>query len=744
MRDLREVYREFDRIVGEYEDTETVPVVCVHNLAYDVYFLMDYIDSKVSEGYTVDCCFKTSIKPLTISLVYAGDKSLIFWDTLSFSGTSLGKMGRQCGCLKAEGDWNYGLMRHAKTPLTEEEQYYALQDTVVPFEWLAYWSRLNPEIPLDQLALRILTKTSVVRYKCKQLAQSPCKYGGKTIYEDYLNCCRNESPKSPQDYALMIRSTSAGWTFTAGANAGKALRSVCKYDATSMHPSHMVSHKYPYDFKMLDPRDVGGEVEAVLSTPYESLLNDWLQPFKFAFNAIVEFRNIRPRRGTVFERDNLMLHGTALFTDYAVERLTDAEFQSEVMNKLNSEGYSNVAVNAVYSFGKLVSADYVRIALNELNAFVHGQVYEWDSCSVVEVSGTHKFRKPPEYVVLSVGTMLERKQIVKNMMHGVEYAERPEWIAENLWGLLCNGEYEHPDVKQLYRNVKSDLNSLYGMFATNEAKRDMVYENGDFVKGELMGFEKLPARPKAWYNFGLRIAAWSRVQQCVAMLTLDCLGIAEGFVNGDTDSFAFVATAGQNDDTIILALSGLHRSIEDAMQALIGTPLQGTHWQELGFYMEDCKPEVYCAVANKRYAYTDTEGGVHVASAGVPNASVAKAIGYELSEGTPFNVAVIRALGYCAGYGPKLSGSKYKAIPESYAERLESDFDCEDFNGEDYTYKKGSPVGLFLADNRKGLGEGFEDDYRDCCDNAGIEVEPTRYYDLTKEGGVTKYEPARF
>lgn len=735
-RGIEPVYDCFDALISQYDGTDATPVVCVHNLAYDVYFIMEYIHDKVAQGYTVDCCFKTSIYPLTISLCRAGETVLRFWDTLAFAGKSLARMGVECGVAKAVGDWDYSLQRHAETPLTKEESYYAVQDTVVSFHWLAYWGALNPDIPLNKLGKNILTKTSVVRYKCKELAQVPGQYGSKTIYQGYLDCCKNETPKTEVDYALMIRSTSAGWTFIAGSSAGKAFENVCKFDATSMHPSHMVSHKYPYDFHVLDNATACAYVNKVFGMSYGDIVENWINPFQCGFNAQIKFTNLRPRHHSIYERDNLMLHGLALFQDYDETSEDDSQRSNQEFNAVNAAGYRNTAVNPVYSFGKLVSADSVVICLNELNAFVHAQVYEWDSYEIICASGTAKMRKPPEYVTLSVGTMLERKKVVKDAMHGVLPDAKPDWIPAHVWEDMRNAPHSD-NVKQFYSQVKSDLNSLYGMFATNEAKRDIVYRDGTFVPDERRGFEKLPDKPKAWYNFGLRIAAWSRVQQLCAMEL--CSPVSAGYVNGDTDSFAFVASVENSQEKALeCLLKPLHDSIEHSMRAIVGREIAGTQYDGLGFYMVDCEPDMYCAVANKRYAYTDTEG-LHTASAGVPNKSVARAIEYELHRGCAFNEAVIRALGYNAGYGERLSGAKYKATPETFDECLNGDLEVYDYLDTPYTYPEGTQTGIYLAGTVKVLGAGCDDDYTAVCDNTGHPKESVRFYDLDERGEVFTY-----
>ena len=743
-RDIEPVYNAFDTLMTVGAAMGETPVVMVHNLAYDIHFLVDYINRKNAEGHKIECCFKSSIKPLSIKVCDgAGNACLIFWDTLSFSGKGLDRMGRECGYLKASGSWDYSRPRNTATPLTPEEEYYALQDVRVPFIWLAWWTKLNPEVPYDRFGDSILTKTSVVRYKCKLNGNKEYYMASRgtrqTLYRAYLYTCTQELPREESDYALMIRSTSAGWTFTASRYAGKTACNARKYDATSMHPSHMVSHYYPRDFSRVTDLEVASYIfDKCARTTRERVLRKWQRPFDYAFNARIRFVNVRPRKGTVFARDGVMLHGEALFNDYQpLDYELDDEASALEFNELNAGGYANLAVGAVYEFGKLVQADELIISLNELNAWVHAQVYEWDAFEVIEMSASARFLAPPDYMISSVALMLGRKKIIKDAMHGQLPNECPEWIPEGVWDDMQGGNGDL--VREFYKQVKADLNSLYGMFATNEFKQTIEYKpgTGNFDYDGRRGFENVPDTPKAWYNYGMRIAAWSRVQQCVAIDLIDRAGLVESLINGDTDSFAWQAVGECTDGNVLEALQPLHERIRVCIKATCARWSQHGNdlgvFDGLGKYMEDCKPAEYVAVANKRYAYTTLEDGnliIHTASAGIPTASIERGIRYEIDHGAPLNLATIRALGYGCCYVGTLSGAKYRSIP-AYNERLSTDIDVQDYMGNIVRYRAGMQQSIYLDETDKALGLGQTNDMETCYRNAGYTMESSiRHYEI--------------
>ena len=731
----------FSPIIRDGLQNDYTPVIAVHNLGYDLRFLMDYLEFCANEGYNITCCFKSSIKPLSVTINRGYEPILILWDTLTFSGMSLENMGLQCGHAKAVGDWNHNIQRHPETNLTESELNYACEDCRALLAWLSFWCKLNPDIPPYMLAKRVLTKTSVVRYKCREIASRlKIPTGGKrasTVYNDYLNTCYQELPTNEQSYNLMIRATSAGWTFTASRGAGVAWDNVFKYDANSMHPSHMVSHYYPRSFEIVTDRE---KMHFILSTCFaqtvENILNAWEKPFPFAFNARVKFSNIRLKQNSIFFRDGIALHGRGLFSNYETRFADlDDEASNREFNAINDAGYNNYASNPSYLFGKLIAADELIITLNEINAWVHFQVYEWDSFDVLEMSASANFKRPPTYVYVCVSEMLKRKSTVKRMMKG-EVLEREKWIPESAYTAIYE-DSESATAKAYYMSVKADLNSLYGMFATNEFKESIIYDDYEntFCYDGKRGIANAPKKPKAWYQFGMRIAAFSRLQQCIALMLLDDANLIHCTINGDTDSLAFQGKETCTHDEVAFALAPLHDAISRSIEFCAGNVhhVSTLDFLGLGQYTIDCEPDLYCAVANKRYAYlTDNKTVIHVASAGVPTRSIRRALSYELENDVSFSEAVIKTLGYEVSYEGILSGTKARSIPE-WNERLNTPFIVEDYNGDLYEYPANTCTGIALVNTSKQLGAGFDSDYAWVCSNAGILPISARHYELVTD-----------
>ena len=106
----------------------------------------------------------------------------------------------------------------------------------------------------------------------------------------------------------MLASTRGGFTFCAMSNASKPfdLEGTCKvcaaYDATSQHPAQLVSHMYPFRFREMPGHVLDLAFDLVGKITLDRIFDQWERPFPVAFDACFEFENLRPRKGSIFER----------------------------------------------------------------------------------------------------------------------------------------------------------------------------------------------------------------------------------------------------------------------------------------------------------------------------------------------------------------------------------------------------------------------------------------------------------
>lgn len=637
-----------------------VPVVAIHNLGFDMWGLSGWIAEKSTKVLA-----KSSAKPITITILDEdGNPALVLWDTLGLSMKSLEKMGDDCGFAKAKGFWDYTKVRTPSTPLTAQEIEYAKRDIYVLACWFAWFLRRNPQIEVSQLGINIVTKTGVVRDKRKKLLShvkaDGCKYTVGQFWH-YLN--KREQPGTDGELFTMNACTRGGLTFCASRWASvpivcDELHTVTGYDATSQHPGQQASHLYPTRFKEAPADRIAKYARIISNKKLDDVLARWFCPFPFAFNAIFEFDNIRLKSDSVFEREGIGCLAWARFGKYRPDPDTDNESGDIFKSYISERDYKDTATGAVYSFGKLTSADNARLFLTELEFWNVCQVYEFDSWQCIGGYASTHYERPTDLSLLSVMHFYKAKDIYKAALHTYEKTGRvhdtrelrkyaPDSVCEG----MERGTLTLRDARAAYMIIKSDLNSLFGIEATNESRLDAEIGAHGIQWAGVPGIGNLPKNPKAWYQYGQRIVGWSRVAQvCVMMLAAPHV---DGIPNGDTDSCKFYMLKSKL-PALDRELNRLGRAIDKA-RAYVCSRVEKQYPElfyrldKIGHYVQEFSVSEYCAAWNKAYMMRD-DGRFSIVLAGIPSDKRTKtASGDYLQDSYEDFAAALASNGYTFG-----------------------------------------------------------------------------------------------
>ena len=616
-RHTLDLYERLDQIV--YAESSYVPVIVCHNLAFDMYGLSSWLSR-----HDVRVLAKSARKPITFTVRDENGKpALVLWDTLIFSQQGLERMGKDCGYSKGVGEWDYDLIRTPETPLTDSEIDYAKRDIYTLITWLSWWLRQNPDIEQTKLALNVVTKTGVVRER-RRVRFAKLKGNGirRTVEHYWLFRCRMEQAKSDDELFTMLAATRGGFTFCASTAASKPYDlsdsefCITAYDATSQHPAQLVSHYYPYGFKERNTEILELAFSLVGKTSFEKVLENWFNPFNVAFYACFEFTNLRPRKGSIFERFGVFPLASARYRSFERAKMDeDNGDKASYMEYMSRREYCDTAINAKCAFGKLVSADIARVYITELTAWEIWQAYEWDSVKAIHGYETGKFTKPSDMDVISVMQFYRAKDQFKEArecfykqgtIHNREELERlgvPVAIASTMEdGTISNG-----DVEACYLGLKADLNAIFGISASNQYRRQTeLTESGIEYVGEF-GIVNKPKTSKVWYQFGQRIVGWSRIAQICAMYLLEPYTLQ--IVNGDTDSIKVVA---KRDDLpkMAKALVRLSHAIDKGKRKTCARvkkayPDMYDELADIGYYVHEFSSDRFCASWNKAYCMQD-------------------------------------------------------------------------------------------------------------------------------------------
>lgn len=633
-----ELYRHsidlFDRLDNIVEaNSAYVPVILCHNLSFDMYGLSPWL-----ARHDVRVLAKSARKPISFTVNGENGKpGLVIWDTLIFTQQSLERMGIDCGYSKAVGEWDYNLIRTPETPLTDNELDYAKRDIYTLLAWFGWWIRRNPDIDPARLALNVVTKTGIVRERRRvRFDQLRGRGQKKNIGRYWLYRNRSEAPKTDDELFTMLACTRGGFTFCASRSASVPYdvsgtgKVILGYDAVSQHPAQLVSHRYPIRFRQMPVEVLNLAFEVIGKVTLNRVLSMWDKPFPVAFNACFEFRNLRPKQGSVFERFGIFPIATARYKSGDI--MEDNGDKRAYDDHLASRDYTDMCVNAKSAFGKLISADIARLYITELTAWEIWQAYEWDSVSALHGYETGRFMRPSDMDVVSTMQFYQAKNEYKKARSSfydtgtISNADKlvSLGIAPAIVESMHDGTISSGDIEATYLSLKADLNAIFGISASNEYRRSTVLGNSGIEYEGNFGICNAPKNPKVWYQFGQRIVGWSRIAQvCVMMLAKPHV---DEIINGDTDSIKVLIDKGKR-ESLDCALAKMGQGIDKAKHDICSRvryayPDIYDELRDIGHYECEFAVDRFCASWNKAYCTQDTgkDGLRHFAFtlAGIP------------------------------------------------------------------------------------------------------------------------------
>lgn len=584
------LYRHEDEMLARIDEyikwgriVKKVPIICAYNLMFDLQPLMQMLDAR----YDMEVNAQSSTNVYTIDLYEAdGEAHLLrFWDTFHLEMRGLAAMGRTAGLPKADGEWDYDLIRTPETPLTEEEIFYAKRDVQVIPAYLKYLLNANEWMKQEDFGSKILTKTSIVRQMARRNISNIKveKRNGKilTLDKAFTEYCKSELPSNFNIYGLRQACFRGGFTFTAARYASTIQRRVYSADVTSMHHTFINGRYTPQNFDVCRSDVMQRICEKIISTSREHILENYHKPFEYAIHARIEFTNIRLKNGSAFEHYGIALESTSKFKK---KLLVDSELATSEMNALAENetralDWHDDFFNQVFAFGKLYEAERVTLHLTELELWCLSRVYEWDEMNVICGEATLKWRKPPDFVTLQSNMLFEQKSKAKfiqaHYKEGEPYAYNLTNIPDGIAQSLRDGTCEEQFFDSWYSStVKGMFNGIYGTQAQNIYKGNYKVECGEIqpdydTVATIDNFaEKQPKTTRVLYTYGMRIVGGSRLHMVLAIeLIFERFGDKARILGGDTDSMKISVDDDVDADMISSALEPLAVASKNAIDA---------------------------------------------------------------------------------------------------------------------------------------------------------------------------------
>lgn len=335
-------------------------VIYVHNLGYEFQFIRRIFNwEKVF-----------AIKQRRP--VYATVMGLEFRCSLFLSNYALSYIGdnllHKYPVKKLVGNLDYSLKRHSKTPLTQEELDYCINDVKVVMSYI------QEKIELDGDITKIpLTNTGYVRDYCRKECffegiPEEDKEGRKRVQMNYRALMKSLQITDNVEYEQLHRAFMGGFTHASALYSGQVLEDVGSADLTSSYPFTMCAQYFP-----------SSKGEYIGSIEDNDLLNHYLKKYCCLFD--IEFTNLQPTK----------------------------EFENVL-----SESRCKIEGKFVVNNGRIVSADRCTTTLTELDYDTISKFYKWDSVKIMNFRIYHRGYLP-KALILAVLDLYEKKTSLKNV-----------------------------------------------------------------------------------------------------------------------------------------------------------------------------------------------------------------------------------------------------------------------------------------------------------------------------------------
>lgn len=306
-------------------DSKHKAICYVHNLPYDSHFFLPWLT--VTDMFATD-----SHSPLSFTV----DNCINFRCSLRLSNLSLDKIGKEIGVGKVKG-FNYKLIRHKTTPLTDEEWKYCMFDVIV------LWFYIKKQIHdnNDNITLISRTFTGITR------RESRGRCNDDPVHVKMYKNCKIHS------LAIMDALEQAfqgGYTHCNSANAGFVLENVYSYDLSSDYPSQMVKRKFPIE-----------AFRKTVTTTHRDF-NEWASLMKITFTNI-----------------SATTHHSVISTNKIISQLPE---------------------DIVVDNGRLVqTAGSITMWITEMDYEVYKMFYKWESEYIETMYTARKGYLSPPYVL---------------------------------------------------------------------------------------------------------------------------------------------------------------------------------------------------------------------------------------------------------------------------------------------------------------------------------------------------------
>ena len=549
-------------------DNHYIPVY-VHNFSYEYFFTRPYVMEK------------------DVFVVKSND--LLYmrtWDGIEFrcsmknAGCKLADITQflptDCKIKKLVGDLDYSKIRTPKTPLSDEEMAYCLNDVRLVCAYISQKRKEDGDVSKIPLTNTGYGRKGIIKFVFKDM--------DKKEKMDFIARVSGTTFHSEAEMETAVNCFMGGHTAGNPLNRRKILRGVTCWDFSSSYPSICVgSNEFPIDYI--------GAREYMTEPEYRVELE-----LKHAIMAKAVFKGLRPRQ---YETQ----HGPEIVKfDYYIPSSKCVDLKGEV--KYN---------------GKISHADELSIYITDMDYRTYTMYYEWDS---VEFYGCFLYKKGylPKRVIEYVLSLYQSKTTLKGVKgQELKYAKDKALLNAVSYGM--NVTSPKKDVLQ-YDGIKDsweptiDGEWLKDVYNLKDSDGVLQYWT-DKVKA--YNKKLLAGQICVTYIQGLYISAIARYNLSLGIMAS---GLQHLFAYSDTDSIYI-----QHSEELQPFIDKYNAMIKNNMEAMCKhydlpidcwrpKTVKGVE-KPLGYWDFDGYSEYFKQLRAKTYCKIDQEGHFKITVAGL-------------------------------------------------------------------------------------------------------------------------------
>lgn len=226
-------FLEFYDILSSYADKNNRIVVYAHNLAMEFQYIRTFFSWKK--------VFSINTRKPIYAITEDGIEFRCSYILTNYSLAKLGEQLHKYDISKLVGALDYDLYRSPKTPLTDQEKKYCINDVLVVSAYIQeclLQERYISNIPL--------TATGYCRRYCRKM----CLYGNnkknRTSKDSpYYALMRTLTIDGKEEYLQLKRAFQGGFTHASSYYSGKILYDMDSIDFTSSYPYVLLAEQFP-------------------------------------------------------------------------------------------------------------------------------------------------------------------------------------------------------------------------------------------------------------------------------------------------------------------------------------------------------------------------------------------------------------------------------------------------------------------------------------------------------------------